>query len=352
MKAESSALRLGIIGCGRVVEQFHLPAWRALQEMVRVTALADPVAQRVEVVGQAAGVPLQAWYQDYRQMLESETVDLVVVAVPHCYHEEIVLDCVRAGRHVIVEKPLAVDLESADRMVAEAERAGVRLGVLHNYCYRPQVREALRLIQAGAIGTPFFVRLESLGSGHFAGADGFDPDWRTRASVSGGGCVIDNAYHSFYLAEAMHGCPAVTVYARMGTYTQRQDVEDLGIITLSHASGGITSIQTAWSVKGGGQLVEEVHGTEGSIAFWRGGHAISLYRADQGEWRPLQVDATTDALGFVGAFRDYLTALIEGREMPVSGREARHILALIVAAYESNRRERAVKVGRGSTRSR
>ena len=337
-------LRFGIVGCGRAVEWFHLPAWRALEGQVHLVALADPIARRLEVVGRAAGVPAGSRYGDHRQMLRSETLDFVVVAAPPREHETVVLDCATAGRHVLLEKPMVLSLESADNLLARTERAGVRLGIVHNYRYRPHYQEALRLIRAGAIGMPFLVRLEEMGRGHFQGAEEFDPDWRTRRSVAGGGCVLDKGYHSFYLAEAFQGAPVAMVYAQMGTFQPGLDVEDLGVVTLTHAHQGISAIQVAWSAPGGGQLVEEVHGTEGSVAFWREGRAISVYSSSRGTWEPLPVDVRADALGFAGAFRDFVAALEEGREPPASAREARRTLALVLAAYRSSRTGQVVEV--------
>lgn len=325
-------VRVGLVGCGRIMQEGHLPALQRLGERVEIVALADPSPERRAVIGDLAGIAADQRYSAVDELLGRARIDLLDVAVPHFLHEPAVLAAAAAGVDVVLEKPIATTLDECDRMIAAVTAAGTRLAVIHNYAYRPPEARALALIAEGAIGRPFLVRSEGLGGGHYKGATGYDPDWRTRAARSGGGCLIDNAYHNIYLAWKMLQAPVERVYARLGTYVQPIEVEDTALLLMEHAGGATSSIQVSWAVRAGGLPVHEVHGTAGSIAFRRDGHALSLYRDATGAWEHL--DLETD-LGFPGYFAALIGALEAGQPIPVDFTEARRNLAIVRAAYAS-----------------
>lgn len=336
-------LRLGLIGCGRIVEEGHAPALLRLRDRVQVVALADPSPERQHRIGDLLDVPPAARFADYREMLRRVRLDCVDIALPHFLHAPAVLDCAAAGVHILLEKPMATSLAEADRMLAAVERAGVTFSVIHNYLYRPAERAALRLIGEGQIGRPFLVRSEGLGGSHYRGATGYDPDWRTRASRSGGGCLIDNAYHNLYLCQALLQSPVETVYARIRTYFHPIEVEDTALLLLEHANGGTSSVQVSWAAPAGGQRVQEVHGTGGTIAFGRDGQPLAVYRQALGAWEYPPVEGA-ESNGFPAFFAAFFAALEQGAPPPVTGTEARWNLAVVLAAYEAGRTGRPVRV--------
>ncbi len=334
-------LKVGIIGCGRIVETSHLPALIGLSEYATVVAVADSSEIRRSAARILTGLPESKVYADYRDMLASERLDVVDIALPHYLHERAAVDAASAGVNIIIEKPLAPTVAEADRMIEAAERAGVQLAVVHNYLYRPPEAEALRLIQEDTIGRPFLVRLESLGAGHYLGAAGYDPDWRTRPLVAGGGALLDNGYHYFYSARHFLGRPAESVFARVATLGQPIDVDDTALVVMSHVGGAVSSIQVSWALAGGGQRVSGIHGPNGSIAFGYEGHPISLFLESVGRWNHLDIRPGD---GFTSLFRACFRSFIDGMPPPVGPAEARLNLALIRSAYQSQNEHRAVKV--------
>jgi predicted dehydrogenase len=341
-------LRAGIIGCGRIVEEGHLPAFEALLDRVRVVAISDPVEARLELIGEALNVPESGRYTDYHDMIRRDDLDFVDLALPHFLHEEVIVACAKAGITILTEKPLTTSVESADRIVAALDETGTKLCVIHNYRHQPASAKALELVRAGKIGKPFLIRYEYLGGGHYPGTAGYDPDWRTKSSRGGGGALLDNGYHYLYMAEALMGSPIVQAFGRVGTWVQKQDVEDVAVVLLAHEGGGTTSLQFGWGIKGGGVRVGEVHGTEGSIRFnARGAESpLEIHENAVGEWKPVDLEGadTKFTNSFLGMVDEFLTALEKGDPMPISVQDARHNLALVMAGYESSRTGQAVSI--------
>ena len=108
-------IRLGLIGCGGIVQNTHARAYSALSDTVQVTALADIVPENLQKVGEQFSVPTENRYADYREMLEHAPIDVVTIATPHAFHAEQVTEAANAGVAVISEKPMATNLEEADR---------------------------------------------------------------------------------------------------------------------------------------------------------------------------------------------------------------------------------------------
>ncbi len=339
-------IRLGIIGCGRIVAEAHVDALQNLTDLVHVVALADPSPDRTQLVGEALGVEPAHHYSDFAEMLERETLDCVDLAVPHFLHQSITVACAQEGLHIFAEKPLGTSLESVDRILQAVERAGVTLGIAHNYLYLDAYQAALEEIAAGRIGRPFLIRSESLGGSHFPGTPSYDPDWRTQHAQAGGGALLDNGYHQIYTAEALMGAPVAKVSGRVSTFVNQQDVDDTAVALLHHANGGVTSLQVSWAVRGGGKPVLEVHGTAGSLRLWeQDDRPLEIHQNTVGEWRPVTTDARPWASSFRGLMRDFFAALATGEQPKLGGVQARHNLAVIEAIYRAGAEEQVVSVG-------
>lgn len=337
--------RVGIIGCGRIVEEGHARAFKDQGQRVKVMALADPSPERLKAIAELLNVPEEGCFIDYESMLAQTELDFVDLALPHFLHEEVTVYAAQQGVDILSEKPLSTSVESVDRILQAVEENGVRLGVYHNYKWMPTFAKARELIAEGRIGRPFLIRFEYLGGGHYPGAQAYDPDWRTKATRAGGGCLLDNGYHFCYLAEWLMGSPVESVYGRVGTFVHQQDVDDVAALLLGHANGTISSIQFSWAVKSGGQRVSEVCGTEGTLRFGWNEQPMALYENQVGEW--IYPELNAEVHSFSALLGEFLTALETGGPLPVSGEEARHNLAIVMAGYESSRRGTVVHLANG-----
>ncbi len=342
-------LRVGIIGCGGIIERRHMPGLLERNDLVQVCALADISADRVNLLADRAGIGAEHRYTDYRELLAQETLDTLIVATPSAYHEAPVVEAAGRVPTILVEKPLAADLATAERIIEACERSKVRLGVVHNQLFRPVMEAAVELLSSGALGKPFLYRDELLGASHRVGS-GQEPDWRTQRAHGRGGCLLDNGYHSIYVAEMLMGGPVTSVQAQVGTFTHDYDVEDTAFVVMRHANGALSSIQCGWSIVAGrdkAQRVNELHAAGGTILFDHQGAPLVVFRAgsDDREVPDVAPERPDDA-GYY-AFRDrFLEAVASGKQLPVSGADAYHVLAVIEAAYASARTGESVEVTR------
>src|SRR5436305_371248 len=129
-------MRIGIIGCGNIAFSSHLRACQAEPDAA-IVAAADPTASRLEAFRVAAGLAPEACYADYRELIRRPDVDLVIVCTPPAFRPPIVIDALRAGKHVLSEKPLALVPADAWAMARTAREVGRTLAVVHNYHFIP-----------------------------------------------------------------------------------------------------------------------------------------------------------------------------------------------------------------------
>ena len=163
----------------------HAPGYRSIPELVQVTALADPVGDNLQQMGQTLAVPPERRYADHRQMLEHAELDAVTIATPHHLHAAHAMDAAAAGVAVISEKPMATSVEEAQQVLAAVERHGVPYAVVHNFLFTPGMERARALLAEGVVGTPFFGRAKSLFN---KTDDRADPrnEWRASRAAGGG----------------------------------------------------------------------------------------------------------------------------------------------------------------------
>ena len=337
-------MRAGIIGCGGITERRHGPVLASLSDRLTIVALADLAQERLALMGGKLGVASEHLYTDWEQMLAKEELDLVHICTPHDLHEPQAIAAMEAGAHVLLEKPIATSLEAVDRMSAVAGKTGRKLTVGHNQLFSAAHRAAMEQIRGGAIGSVFLVRSEGFGGSHVVGR-GVSQQWRTHAVAGGGGPLIDNGYHQVYTAVDYVGSPAIRVYAQIGRHIQDIEVEDTALLLIEHANEATTSIQVGWSALAGAVSVNEIMGTEGQIRFGGGDAPVAVWRRETGTWSHPPVDAEgRDELGFPLVVRHFVDAIENDGAVPVSAADGRHVLSIVLAAYESGRSGKAVEL--------
>ena len=210
-----SLVRVAIVGCGRISD-LHALGYRDRAD-ARLVAVCDTNRKRAREKAKAWAV--DKVYVDLAQLLADPDIDLVELLVPHHLHAEMTVAACQAGKHVSVQKPMALTVPEADRMIEAAQQAGVILRVFENFVfYAPHVR-AKEMIDAGEIGEPQMIRMH-------VGTGKSETQWKVPLSAwlwrfnedkcGGGPLIFDHGYHLFSLACYLMG-PVERVYAWMDT---------------------------------------------------------------------------------------------------------------------------------------
>lgn len=347
----TAPLRVGIVGCGNVAVNFHLPAYLSAPQHFTVTGLADPTPDRLELGRAAAGLVPDQVHSGALELVARDDIDVVDVCTPQHLHRDLVVAAAAAGKHILCEKPLAATPSDAKVMVDAAAAAGVVLGVVHNYLFFPEIAAATRLIRSGAIGDVRTVVVDMLGVVDSPGTAGYRPQWRHDPAAAGGGVLMD-MLHGVYLAEHLLGEPVQRVSAYVDAATPGDAVEGLALCRLE-AQDRAALVNIGWGSGPGGVRVT---GTTGRI--------VLRYR-DEGTmpWAPFESMSVTTETGTeavdipVGqelspliatalhdTVVDFARAVSAGGRPAAPGDAALRTLEATVAAYESAARGATVDI--------
>ena len=243
-------LRIGMIGCGEIGVQ---DGGRHCQLTARPARHGDGHAGRTGPgSGRAVRRSLDRPVED---LLANPAVDAVYIAVPHHLHAPLTIQAAEAGKHILVEKPIATTLADAEAMIAAARANGVWLSVNFHAQVDPLCQAAKDLVAQGAIGqvvgTRIVFRGDKPASYWAAGYSGRVPsDWRVRKATAGGGVLIMNAIHDLNTMRFITGLEAVRVYAEYGTYETPVEVEDFIAVTYRYDNGAIGTIEAGSAIRG------------------------------------------------------------------------------------------------------
>lgn len=264
-------------------------------------------------------------FGSYAEAVADARVDAVYVCTPHHVHREHAALAFRAGRHVLVEKPIAGNLADAEAMIADAEAAGVKLMVAENFRFLPPVQEARRLIEAGRVGR---VRLTQLHE-QFP----FQPGgWRSRRDLNGGGVLIDGGIHKLSAVTYLAGRP-IEVYAREVQSAQPGlEAEDGAVVITQDADGAVGMINHSWSVvPPNPHSWVAISGSEASLYFEPGRPWLRITDAHA----ETTVDLADQGNGLVPMVREFLSSIAQDRAPAMTGADGLADLLLVLAAYES-----------------
>lgn len=336
------AIGFGIVGCG-MISRFHA---RALADVrgARGVACYDRNRHKAEDLAEEFGMTPHG---DLATMLASPGVDAVIVGTPSGAHLEPTLAAARAGKHVIVEKPLEITLRRCDRAIRACEKAGVLLGTIFPSRFHEASILFKRAVEAGRFGriamADAYVKWWRPQEYYDSGA------WRGTWSLDGGGALMNQAIHSVDLLTWLAG-PVVEVQAQAATLAhERIEVEDTAVATLRFASGALGVLQATTAAYPGYLKRIEIQGDRGSAVleeedlkvwdFAKPSRRDAKIHAMMAEARSTGGGASDPAAighqGHAKQLKDFAAAISKGRAPAVDGREGRRSVEIIRAAYIS-----------------
>ncbi len=380
----NGAIGVGIVGCG-VIARSHIRALLQFPREARVVALASRSAESVEGAAEylrqqaeehaaeALDAEMAALYRehaaraptsflDYRDLAVDPAVDAVIVTTPPFLHHPVALAALRAGRHVLCEKPMSVSLREADELIAAAAEAGVRLTTVSQGRFADEQRRMRALVEAGALGRVFLCKADTQ---WYRPPSYYELWWRGTWDREGGGTATGQGIHILDQALWILAKRPVRVYARMGTFVhpvprQRADggvpIEDTLVGVVDFEDGGILEVCSAVSLHLERSQIE-LYGERGSV------HAFpwSAFSVDEATnaalarfveevpplpdaWRPKkrEVDpyqrpgqTALPVWSMIPQIGDFLDAIRTGREPLTGGSEGRRALEVLTGLYES-----------------
>ncbi len=332
-------LRGAISGFGEVAARAHLPGWLA-REAVDIRVVHDPISERRhEAIRHIKGVRV---YDDLELMLDGEAPDFVDIASPPAFHAAAVRTALKAGAHVLIEKPMCLSLDEFDDLCSIARQTGRVLCCVHNWKYAPAYAKAAKLIAEGRLGAVRFISLDRLRTAP-AGAGGSGGQWRASVA-SGGGILIDHGWHVFYLMQwLMGGEPALAISAKLGDAGE-SGAEQTADLRVSFPGGRLSGNRIARAYLSWRSPVRRtsalIYGETGMLEIE--GDNVRLIDSDGRIETFSAEDAPDDSYHagwFAGVASAFERAISEGPDSPsarVNLAEARNALALTIASRESS----------------
>ncbi len=311
----------------------------------RVAAVCGRDRARTEAFAARFGA---AAYTDYDAFLAHPGLRIVTICTPSGLHAEQGIRAAQAGRHVLVEKPIEIDLPRADALIAACDAAGVKLGVIFQSRFLPAVQRIKRALDAGALGR---LMIGDAIVKWYRAPEYYADSWHGTLALDGGGALINQAIHTVDLLQWMMG-PAETVFAMKSALRYPQiEAEDTLVGSVRFRSGALGVIQAATSAKPGFKRRVEISGERGTIIL--DGDAIGVWAVD-GETADAGTDAQiTDGSANPAAIsneghrlqiEDMMRAVLDDRPPMIDGREGRRSLELVAALYQSAARRQPVSL--------
>ncbi|WP_079910948.1 Gfo/Idh/MocA family protein [Paenibacillus sp. 32352] len=330
-------IRVAVIGTGSI-SRAHMDAYLSFSDRCQIVAVADVFKDKAEEAIRKYGLNAVA-VQDYKELL-GQGIDLVSVCTPPYTHAFITQDFLRAGSHVIVEKPMASSLQECDDMNRAAEESGRILSVIAQNRFTNPMMKLKQTLEQGLAGNIVHAQVDSY---WWRGHCYYDLWWRGTWEKEGGGCTINHAVHHIDALQWMMGMPEEVQAIMSNTSHDNAEVEDLSVAILRYSGGALAQV-TSSVVHHGEEQQLIFQGTAARISTpWKVKASISKENGFPEPNVPLetQIQAQYDALpdlphlGHRGQIDNVLQAIENGSSILIDGVSGRNTLELITAIYKS-----------------
>ncbi|MBP1700347.1 MAG: oxidoreductase [Deltaproteobacteria bacterium] len=342
---------VGIIGCSPIAE-IHAKALRDIPG-VKLKACSDIEAESLNRFCRQFGV---AGERDYKRLLNRDDISVVVVCLPHCLHRSAALEAIEAGKHLLIEKPIALNVREGREIINACRMKKLLLGVIYQNRFLAATQNLRRIMTEERLGRILCA--------HLSVRWYRDPSyytkrlWRSTIEEAGGGVLMVQAIHMFDLLQWLLGEP-VTVYGQVRTLFQPVKVEDWACGWIRFKSGVVSDFHATTLHYPEEPALLEFIGEKGSATLQEKKGLLSL-DANFIDGEPIRIlplqafeaienqDGVTPALssteGHRGQLEDYFEALREGKAPIVDGNEAIKSLGLLEAIYASSQRNTPITV--------
>ncbi len=341
-----SRIKVGIIG-SQFQAMCHAEAFRMISSEAEVVAIASPTAGHAKRLADRYDIPQV--FTDYRNMMKQAELDVVTIAAPNYLHAQMTVDIANAGKHVICEKPLCMNLQEADLMIAACEAKGVLLMYAEELFFTPKYVRAKQMADEGAFGKVYLVKQCEK---HF----GPHADWFWNMDLAGGGAVMDLGCHGIAFCSWFLGRPPVkSVYAQLNTHVHADKTrgDDDAVCIIEFDGGAVGIVENSWCRRGGMEDRIEVYG-EGGVTYanLHMGNALPTY-SEYGYGYAVEKAPTTKGwtypvfeefwnYGFPQEMLHFVNCIRGREQLQSTALDGKTALEVIFAAYESAAKGRKI----------
>jgi predicted dehydrogenase len=287
--------------------------------------------------------------KDWEALVSRKDIDCVFVNTPNYLHEAMACGAAQNKKHILIEKPIAINAKAAEGIVRAVKKSGVLAMVEQTQRFDPVHQAAKKVIDSGVLGKIHNIRgrIGHAGPEYWSEGKGH---WFYDKKKSGGGCMIDIGVHIADLVRWLKGVPVTEVFARIQTLEKKVPVDDNATVFLNFADGTKGEFECSWTTRPY-EVLTQAYAKEGKLTTSIDSeHPVVLTLARTGEGgnpnHPLREEfpALGPGGGWENAVHYFIDCLISGRQPFVSAEEGRETMKVICAAYESNKKGKWVKL--------
>jgi myo-inositol 2-dehydrogenase / D-chiro-inositol 1-dehydrogenase len=342
--------KVAILGAGFIAD-IHAESYHRFVPEAEVCGVWSRNADKAAAFAKRHHVPRA--FASIEQLLAESDCEVVDICLPNFLHHQATLAAARSGRHVIIEKPLALNLAEADEMIRVCRDAGRLLMYAEELCFAPKYERVRKLVQEGAVGRIYHLRQCEKHSGPHS-------EWFYDIAQSGGGAIMDMGCHGIaWCRWILGGKPVIrSVFAHLQTgllHAHRTKAEENSLITLEFESGAVGVVENSWARLGGMDDRIEVYGTGGSVyADLFQGNAALTY-SEKGYGYAMEKSGATAGWtftvfeeafnqGYPQELQHFIRCVQQDTPPLVTGEDGRAVLEIMLAAYVSARAGRKIEL--------
>jgi UDP-N-acetyl-2-amino-2-deoxyglucuronate dehydrogenase len=336
-----------IVGTG-AISSAHINGYLELGDRCKIVALCDIYPEKAKQLASEFNLDVDV-YDDYSKLLVRSDIDLVSICTPPYTHAEIAIKFLNAGKHVLVEKPMASTLEECDAMNEAAKRNHKVLSVVAQNRFTNPMKKLKKVLETKLMGPIVHTQVDSY---WWRGHSYYDLWWRGTWEKESGGCTLNHAVHHIDIFQWMNGMPAEVTAVMSNTAHDNAEVEDLSIAICRYKNGSLAQITSS--------VVH--HGEEQQIIFqgknarvsapWRltaskskeNGFPEGDRNLEEEIQQAYERQANLTHEGHTGQIHDVLSAIINNHHVLIDGTQGRQTLELITAIYQSASLGKTVKL--------
>jgi scyllo-inositol 2-dehydrogenase (NADP+) len=324
-------INIGFLGLGRVLD-YHLPAVRGMADQFRIASVFDlSERRRTEVALELEAVASAS----YEEMLADPHIDVIVVATPPRFHTDHAIQALQSGKHVIVEKPMALHAKDAQRMVEAAEANSKLLVVNHNHRFsgHQQYHYIKEMMDTNVIGKPYQYNVQLMsGWGGYEGSPDYIPNWECKKE-HGGGTLFSWGPHLVDMVLQAHPSEPRTVYARLNSEGWEFDGDSNSVLIITFEDGATAHIEISYVSPHLFNLFY-VRGEHGSIKYEQATGNVTIKKGTIKEGYVEEV-VTPEQLPPDIVYNNLYEAITKGKKLLIEPRDIHKVIAVLEAAVHS-----------------